>query len=103
MDMDKIITDLVNARFRENLGIAISAEINGDMNQGSVLSYKLKEHINGIMDEILEERKDEIKAILRKAVDEAVIKSDPILSFDYKLQMNMPRYKIEEILRRVKE
>ena len=68
MDMDKIITDLVEKRFNEELCIAVAETF--DNRDG--YKNKLQVRILEIVDEVIQDNADEIKKVLELAIKESV-------------------------------
>ena len=99
MDMDKIITDLVEKRFEQALCDAVSKKF-ADRHgyDPDSLHCKISNRIHEIMDKVVKEREPQIRALLVKAVDEMVIAAAPIAHFGTEIKFNTPSHELKNLL-----
>jgi hypothetical protein len=97
MDMDKIISDLVEKRLIDYLGRAVGEEFERYGNTA------LREVINEVTKEILVEKRENIKKILKDTIDKTF--SDDFVKTQIRMDLafNVPTYEIEHEIKRRKE
>ena len=103
MDMDKIISDLVEKRFENELCYAVRDVIEGDSyHPDDSMRGILRNHIRKIMQSIIDEKSCLIKKLLEQTIDKCFLEV-PIASLDYRININMSSFEVQSILNRIKK
>jgi len=94
MDLDKIVTDLVEVRLEQELRKRLTEAIEGYSHEAAI-----KEVVAKAINEALAERSDEIKAKIHKAIDEVVLQGDITNSFSVGVKFNTSWYELERLVK----
>ena len=98
MDIDKIVTELIESRIDAALKDRLTKEmeIYGDGSEKN-----LREFITRLFNEVMKEKEAEIKAKIKKVVDDIVLQGDITNTFSISINFNEPAYALQERLRRM--
>ena len=90
--MEKIINELVDKRFADELSMGVVEVLENDHR------FKLHGKIREIMDEVLSEKEDLIREVIRKSIDSMIINSSALTTFGTNIKFNASRYDVQKIL-----
>jgi len=96
MDIDKIVTDLVEKRLQDRLAMAVADHFHSEGDAA------LSQFIQQIIPGCLIERESEIKAAVKLAIDKAVFTSIIVPRFGYEVHFNMSVWELEKQLAEAK-
>jgi hypothetical protein len=95
MDLDKIISELVDKRIKDELTGAVGCAFD----KGNLVG----KFVDDLILKKLEERKTEILKAIDTAINASLVDAHPRITFGYNTEFNMPTYRLRQLLKEAEE